>query len=517
MKIWRRNNKCIRAPRVAARLPQLALAKRSCGSSKSRRGSAAVLLTVIFISIVSALSVICELASQRAAENTSDGALDNAGRVILSCYDKELQERYGIFGFEMDEAAVEKNTEKLLKETFSAMPLKKSEIESVSAECSAYSLSEPENLKLQITELMKYKSIDDAADIVAEGLVGVASGIKNKDDIKRATEDEEAAMDRAEQEQKASAAEGGSSSSGETTDFASIRNVHKMLKKKGEEAKNREAPAPGSDSVLRNRRIRDSLPSVTRGADGKGAFSGTGIFSVISSGAEGLTSLYEDFMIAQYAADYFKNHSSGAKTGFFQNEMEYILYGNMSDKANYRRAYAAIFAVREAMNAAYLFTDTAKRGEALTMAEALTPGPWATLTQYIILTAWSALETLNDMKNLEAGNGVPLAKNSETWAVTLSSLLEEGGGNGYIRISGNSVMTYENYLKLLMMTEDQEVKLLRIMDLIQINMKGSVREEFLIADHFTGAVISVDAKKKSVSPYVRGRTLSISQAHSYLQ
>ena len=99
--------------------------------------------------------------------------------------------------------------------------------------------------------------------------------------------------------------------------------------------------------------------------------------------------------------------------------------------------------------------------------------------------------------------------------MTLSSLLEDSGG-GYIKISGDSIMTYENYLKLLLMTEKEDVKLLRIMDLIQINMKGSVREEFMIGDHFTGAVISADIKKKSVSPYVRGRTISVSQAHSYI-
>ncbi len=482
---------------------------------KKRCGSAAVLLTVIFMSIASALSVVSELASGRAAENTADAALDNAGRVILSCYDKELQKRYGIFGFEMDESSVEKNAEKLLKETFDAAPLKRSSVESVSAENAAYSLAEPENLKLQITQLMKYRAADDAADIVSESLGDIISGIKNRDEIKRITDDEESAMDRAEQAQKESAeANGGAVADG--TDFVSIRNVHRMLKKKGEEARNTEAQTPGSDNVLRNRRIKDSLPSVTHGVSGKGAFDGSGMIEYIFSGANGIGALYENYMIAQYAADYFRDHSSASKTGFFQNEVEYILYGNMSDKANYRRAYTAIFSVREAMNAAYVFTDAGKKGEAMAMAEALTPGPWAKLTQYVILAVWSAVETVNDMKNLEAGNGVPIMKSDDTWAVTLSSLMEAEADGGYIRINGNSVMTYENYLKLLMMTEKEDVKLLRIMDLIQINMKGSVREEFLIADHFAGTALSADIKKRSISPYVRGRTISMSQSHSYI-
>ncbi len=479
--------------------------------TKARRGSAAVLLTVIFMSIASALSVVSELASERAAENTADAALDNAGRVILSCYDRELQKRYGIFGFEMDEAAVENDAEKLLKQTFDAAPLKRSSVQSVIAENSAYSLVEPENMKRQITALMKYKAVDDAADIISEGLGGIVSGIKNKDDIKRVTDDEEAAFNKAQQESEASAGEGG-----RDTDLASVREVHRKLKKKAEAAKDREAPTPGSDNVLRNRRIKDSLPSVTHGVGSKGAFDGSGVFEYLFSGADGLSSLYENYMISCYATEYFKNHISTSKTGFFQNEVEYILYGNMSDKANYRRAYAAIFSIREVMNTAYVFKDPGKKSEALTMAGSLTPGPWAKLTQYIILAAWSAVETLNDMKNLEAGNGVPITKNDETWAVTLNSLLQDSISDGYIRISGNSVMTYDNYLKLLMMTEKEEVKLLRVMDLIQINMKGSVREEFMIADHFTGTVIDLDVKKKSVSPFVRGRTFSLSQSHSYI-
>lgn len=482
---------------------------------RGRRGSAAVLITVIFMSISSALSIICELASERAAENTADASLDNAGRVILSCYDKELQERYGLFGFEMDEAAVEKNTEKLLNETFDASPLKRSSLESVSAENSAYSLIEPENLKRQITGLMKYRAAGDAVEIISESLAGIASGKKNKDDLRRVQEDEEAAMDKAEREQRQTQKNNGGGSD-ENADIVSAKDVQNMLRKKGEDARNREASTPGRDNVLRNGRIKDSLPSVTHGVTGKGAFDGSGVLGYVFSGEEGLDSLYENYMISQYAADYFRNHSSKTQTGFFQNEVEYILYGDISDKANYRRAYAAIFSMREVMNAAYLFTDTARKNEALLIAEALTPGPWAKLTQYIILTAWSAVETLNDMKNLEAGNGVPITKNDTTWTITLRNMIEDSTGSGYIRISGDSIMTYENYLKLLMLTENEDVKLFRIMDLIQINMKGRVREEFMIADHFTGTVLNVEIRKKSFSPFVRGRTLSISQMHLYI-
>ena len=60
--------------------------------------------------------------------------------------------------------------------------------------------------------------------------------------------------------------------------------------------------------------------------------------------------------------------------------------------------------------------------ETLSLAESLTPGPLAPLTQLLIIAAWSSLESYNDMKNLEAGNRIPLMKSSATWKISLSSV-----------------------------------------------------------------------------------------------
>ena len=46
---------------------------------------------------------------------------------------------------------------------------------------------------------------------------------------------------------------------------------------------------------------------------------------------------------------------------------------------------------------------------------------------------------------------------------------------GMIENDSRGGLSYGSYLKLLLLTEDTETKLLRMMDLIQINMKGSER------------------------------------------
>lgn len=486
---------------------------------KSKKGAAAVLLSILFISVVSALSVIYEASARYVSENTVDAVLENAGRVILSCYDRELQEKYGIFGLEMDESGAENGAESLIKATLDYAPSKKTKLEDIKADYSGCSLREPENLKSQITALMKYKALGSAAEMISEGtfaesLKAVSSGISSIGRIKDSIKNREESMKQAEDAQNEQETAGGES---ESVDFGSIRDIQASFKDTAEDAGKCEEDVQKKDIVLRNGRIKDSLPSAAAGAGSGSAFDGSGTFDYISSGSEGLTSFYENYMIGLYADEYFTNYTSDAQTGFFQNEMEYILYGKMSDKDNRKRAYAGIFALREGLNAAYLFSDEGKKAQALALANELTPGPWSVLTQYIILGAWSALETRNDMKNLYAGNGIPIIKNDSTWAVTLSSVTDGLPDDGFIEISGESAIKYAEYLKILMMTENEEVKLLRIMDLIQINMKGSVRADFMIADHFTGVRLSACANKKSSCPFVKNYVYELVQEHAYKQ
>lgn len=481
---------------------------------KAKKGSAAVLLSVLFVSVVSALSVIYEVSLRYASENTADAALENAGRVVLSCYDRKLQERYGIFGLEMDESDAESGAEALIKETLEYSAMKKSSLDDFNADYSGYSLMETENLKQQIVALMKYKAAEDSVDMISESLKAVSGGLSNIDKVKKEIKIREESMRQAEQAQAEHEGEGEGGES-DSIDFGSIRDIQNAFKNTAEEAEKMDDETQKSDIVLRNSRIKNSLPSSVAETDSGSAFDGSGTFNYISGGSEGLVSLYENYMIGVYANKYFTNYISLNKNGLFQNEMEYILYGNMSDKKNRQRAYAALFTLREGVNAVYAFTDESKKAQALALANELTPGPWSVLTQYIILSAWSALETRNDMQNLYAGNGVPLMKNESTWMVTLANVADGSLGDGYIPIQSDSSMTYPKYLEILMMTENEDVKLLRIMDLIQINMKGAVRADFMIADHFTGMRLSASVKKKSACPFMKNCVYELVQEHVY--
>ena len=87
----------------------------------------------------------------------------------------------------------------------------------------------------------------------------------------------------------------------------------------------------------------------------------------------------------------------------------------------------------------------------------------------------------------------------------------------YITIPGNHIEKYGKYLDMLLMTVSKNTKLYRIMDLIQINMKGSVRQDFMIADHYTGFIMNADVSKKSHASIAPSSSADIRMTHTYIR
>jgi hypothetical protein len=59
--------------------------------------------------------------------------------------------------------------------------------------------------------------------------------------------------------------------------------------------------------------------------------------------------------------------------------------------------------------------------------------------------------------------------------------------------ANGSGQSYEDYLRVLLFIMDRETKLLRVMDLIQIDMKAHYNKEFLLREYNTGYRFSVVA------------------------
>jgi len=274
-------------------------------------------------------------------------------------------------------------------------------------------------------------------------------------------------------------------------DFMNYKIVNNLLR----EAGTVKSPQDKKDRVLRNEVIQESLPS--------NDIMGSSIFiqAILDWEVQPLEKIFDKqakgFLVNSYIFDYFnhnKNSEIARLDSFYKNEVEYILYGKSSDEENKSKFKSDFIKFRTALNLTHIYTDEIKVREITTLANILTPGPAAIGTQGLIAAVWAYTEALNDAKLLDANKEVALIKRRENWAIDIDSY--EKIKDGMIEPSDNKGYSYEDYLKIFIYLEDREIKLLRIMDLIQVNLIGNYDDGFLMRNYYSGFEYSVTANEK---------------------
>lgn len=237
---------------------------------------------------------------------------------------------------------------------------------------------------------------------------------------------------------------------------------------------------------LINERIINALPS--KGLEDEGFNMGSIISNGLPSWKELTSQNTKNLIVNEYILNKFNYRlglESATKT-FFQNELEYILYGQLSDSENQDNFIKDFKTMRLILNSAHLYADFDKRNQILEMAELMTPGPQAPITAIALAETWAYAESLNDVKLLLAGEKVALYKNKQDWALDLDSAIKGTNKAGYVKPASNDGYTYKDYLRIFFYFEDREIKLMRMMDLIQINIQGGFDESFYIKDCYIG-------------------------------
>ena len=132
------------------------------------------------------------------------------------------------------------------------------------------------------------------------------------------------------------------------------------------------------------------------------------------------------------------------------------------------------------------------------------------LTQAAILEIWAYAEAENDMEILYDKKTVPLLKNDSNWALSAENVFgskrngtegkngfDDGQKSKYVSPEIIAGENYDSYLKILLCGISENTKLLRMMDLIQINMKFVYNETFLMKEYSMGLeyMIKVNGRK----------------------
>jgi hypothetical protein len=412
---------------------------------KRRRGSAAVLLTMVFAGML--VLVTCLFAATKITSGVSytDAALQTAGRSVLSEYDQTLSKRYGVFAFRGDERRIERDI------AFYANA-------SLVKDKGPYLLFAPSGARTRIF------------DISLEGLEANLKefSLLDVDNFE-------------EQVRNAALAKTAEKLTGGST--------------KGTNAgKNYSDPLSGhKNRTLRNESVVEGLPSA--GA----AWSFPDLSSLSPEKlAQFADSVASDALNTGYILAAFGHANDGVanEDAFFDAEVEYLLSGKKNDRDNYNSVKTKLTLIRFAANNVSLYRDPAKMAqvEALAAPFAAAAGIGEEVARVTISELWVGAETKNDIGLFEAGGNVAFLKSPAQWALTDGAKAVDGLFSGTLVYPVvRSGQSYEDYLMALLFLMDRETKLLRVMDLIQIDMKAHYNKDFLIREYYTGYRLKAEA------------------------
>ena len=154
--------------------------------------------------------------------------------------------------------------------------------------------------------------------------------------------------------------------------------------------------------------------------------------------------------------------------------MEYLLYGNGSDRENLSDAAHRLLAVRSGLNLIHILSDNAKRAQARELAAVITGAgsitPLILVTTFFVMSVWALGEALMDVKGLLAGRKVMLLKAAEDWTLSVENLLALGRDGKPDTGGGERGLSYLSWLKILLFVEPLVRQEYRIMDVIELNL-----------------------------------------------
>lgn len=200
-----------------------------------------------------------------------------------------------------------------------------------------------------------------------------------------------------------------------------------------------------------------------------------------------MESLQNKAMVTLYADMKFGNYISKKAGTYLSYELEYIIGGRDNDKENLTNTIEKLVLFRNGIDMAYLLTDAKKMGEisaiALSAASVMCMPFLEPVIKGVLVEAWSLAEAVSDVKALLKGNNIVLVKTQKNWKTSIANLLQSSGGGD------NKGLDYATYCQILILFQNNNDCLFRIMDLMQINIQKRYNTQFDLSECFQGAEV----------------------------
>lgn len=171
----------------------------------------------------------------------------------------------------------------------------------------------------------------------------------------------------------------------------------------------------------------------------------------------------------------FPCYTDREETGGLQCQVEYAIAGKESDMENLKSVAGQLLAAREAANAVHILASAEKRAQvnamALTIASALALPVASGIISAALIGCWAFAESVLDVRELLDGGKVALVKTDGSWQLSLENLPNLLDGLDSLRKSSEQGLSYEEYLRILLIKEDSGGINSRTMDLVEHNMR----------------------------------------------
>lgn len=202
--------------------------------------------------------------------------------------------------------------------------------------------------------------------------------------------------------------------------------------------------------------------------------------------ASAMRAAYEELLVDDYVLCYFGNTVFPKSGSYLTGEMEYILGGHAEMEENIEVVEEKLMFLRFVLNLSHILTDSDKCALADEMgraiAVAISAGIGGTFYAALIMCAWSAVESYEDLDLLREGKDIPLIKRDIDWNTSIEGLFKDKEDSGADNVTS---LSYTEYLLILLLMEDGETKLYRIADLIEMNMTHQTGLRYRLSGVYT--------------------------------
>lgn len=437
-----------------------------------KKGEMTVFLSIVFVLMISFISGIIQASSIQAGKNLARLETDRAVYSVFGEYQKELLEQYHIFGLEGSYGTGSYTEDNLISRMhYYGTDGTEHEITGIQYLTDDHGQAFREQVLIYMEQTKGIGLIRELTGLTAEWEEQEIQGKEMEEIQEETAEQMEEVSDLLETEEDTGT--GGQEQISENP-FTFMEKISQY----------------GIVSVVlpEDMVISEKTVDLEAQASYRNLRSGRGSFP----SRTGMDGIEEKLLFDEYLAESFTNavpeeEDAGAeKDRSLDYEIEYILAGRSSDEENLESVLFRIFLIRMALNYTFLLTDTEKQGEAELLALAISavllmPEAVEGIKQ-LVIAAWSAGESVVDIRTLLSGKRTALVKTSENWQTSLSSLFRLGDDS---RQEGSDIqggICYKDYLRMLLFLENTDEITMRALDRAEENLRTEQQLDHFRAD-----------------------------------